>query len=291
MLDAPAVRTWCALALDALGRSREEIDAINVFPVADGDTGTNLYLTVESAAQAVDAVFTAYDPGAPTPADTLQAMAHGALLGAMGNSGTILAQWLRGASGREAAAGSGADGDALRLAAALEEAATAARAAVAHPVEGTMVTVAAAAAAAARAALPGDVRAAAGRPTGPAGARGTESGGADGTTASADGTTAPGGAPAADTAAVALAAYEGARTALRGTPDQLPALAAAGVVDAGGLGLLTVLGALADALAGEGAATRLTARGNAHEGTATQPKAPPQPQTADDPALAPPPIP
>ena len=48
--DALAVRTWCGLALEALGRAREEIDAINVYPVADGDTGTNLYLTVESAA-------------------------------------------------------------------------------------------------------------------------------------------------------------------------------------------------------------------------------------------------
>ena len=55
--DALAVRTWCGLALEALGRAREEIDAINVYPVADGDTGTNLYLTVESAAAAVEAVF------------------------------------------------------------------------------------------------------------------------------------------------------------------------------------------------------------------------------------------
>ena len=59
--DAPAVRAWCGLALEALGRAREEIDAINVFPVADGDTGTNLYLTVESAAAAVEAVFAAHD--------------------------------------------------------------------------------------------------------------------------------------------------------------------------------------------------------------------------------------
>lgn len=44
-LDAAAVRTWCGLALEALGRERERIDAINVYPVADGDTGTNLYLT------------------------------------------------------------------------------------------------------------------------------------------------------------------------------------------------------------------------------------------------------
>src|SRR5687768_3171133 len=48
-LDAVAVRTWCSLALEALGRERAAIDAINVYPVADGDTGTNLYLTVESA--------------------------------------------------------------------------------------------------------------------------------------------------------------------------------------------------------------------------------------------------
>jgi hypothetical protein len=56
-LDASAVRAWCGLALRALGRAREEIDAINVYPVADGDTGTNLYLTVESATAAVEAVF------------------------------------------------------------------------------------------------------------------------------------------------------------------------------------------------------------------------------------------
>ncbi|WP_419998209.1 DAK2 domain-containing protein [Streptomyces boninensis] len=221
MLPAPAVRTWCALALDALGRSREEIDAINVFPVADGDTGTNLYLTVESAAQAVDAVSTAYDPasGGPGPADAMQAMAHGALLGARGNSGTILAEWLRGASGPGSATETGA-----AMAAALESAASAARAAVAHPVEGTMVTVAAAAAVAARAAE-------------------------------------------GDAAAVAIAAYEGARDALRTTPDQLPVLATAGVVDAGGLGLVTILASLADTLAGEGETTRLTAHGSAREGT------------------------
>lgn len=59
-LDASAVRAWCGLALEALGRAREEIDAINVYPVADGDTGTNLYLTVESAAAAVEAVFAAH---------------------------------------------------------------------------------------------------------------------------------------------------------------------------------------------------------------------------------------
>ena len=60
-IDAVAVRTWCSLALEVLGRDREEIDAINVYPVADGDTGTNLYLTLESAAAAVEAVFAAHE--------------------------------------------------------------------------------------------------------------------------------------------------------------------------------------------------------------------------------------
>src|SRR3954464_5677314 len=61
--DALAVRTWCALALAALGRAREEIDAINVYPVADGDTGTNLYLTLESACAAVEAAFAGHGTG------------------------------------------------------------------------------------------------------------------------------------------------------------------------------------------------------------------------------------
>ncbi|MEU1125572.1 DAK2 domain-containing protein, partial [Streptomyces sp. NPDC005899] len=132
-LDAVAVRTWCSLALEALGRERRAIDAINVFPVADGDTGTNLYLTVESAAAAVEAVFAAHETGTttPTPADAVRAMAHGALIGARGNSGTILAQLLRGMAGVLAEAG-----DADHLRGALTEAAAAARQAVAHPVEG-----------------------------------------------------------------------------------------------------------------------------------------------------------
>lgn len=66
-LDAPAVRTWCRLALRSLGQAREEIDALNVYPVPDGDTGTNLYLTVESAAAAVEDSFAAAARTAPTP--------------------------------------------------------------------------------------------------------------------------------------------------------------------------------------------------------------------------------
>lgn len=140
--DAVAVRTWCSLALDGLGRDREEIDAVNVYPVADGDTGTNLYLTVESAHQAVEAVFAAYTE-APETADVIRAMAHGALVGARGNSGTILSQLLRGMA--EVLAERGTD-----LPGALRRAAESAYEAVAHPVEGTVLTVARAAAEAAR---------------------------------------------------------------------------------------------------------------------------------------------
>ncbi|MER5854935.1 DAK2 domain-containing protein [Streptomyces sp900105245] len=210
--DALAVRTWCGLALRALGRAREEIDAINVYPVADGDTGTNLYLTLESATTAVEAVFAGHGTGAgePSLADAVRAMAHGALIGARGNSGTILAQLLRGMAqvladdARPESARP--DGTGLRLA--LRRAADSAREAVAHPVEGTVLTVAAAAADAAE--------------------------GAEG-----------------DCGTVARAAYEGARAALAATPGQLAVLRRAGVVDAGGRGLVTVLGALVEAFTGE----------------------------------------
>ncbi|MFE7133086.1 DAK2 domain-containing protein [Streptomyces sp. NPDC057638] len=207
-LDAAAVRDWCSRALEALGREREEIDAINVYPVADGDTGTNLYLTVESAAQAVEAVFAAHETGAiePAPADAVRAMAHGALIGARGNSGTILAQLLRGMAER-VSAGEG-------LAEALARAAELAREAVAHPVEGTILTVASAAAEAALREPEEAVR----------------------------------------------AGYEGARAALEATPGQLGVLGRAGVVDAGGRGLLTVLGALLATVTGEAPSAPVTSR-------------------------------
>ncbi|WP_030566885.1 DAK2 domain-containing protein [Streptomyces aureocirculatus] len=221
-LDAVAARAWSALALEALGQAREEIDAINVYPVADADTGTNLYLTMESAARAVEAAFAGLDPARPALAEVVRAMAHGALIGARGNSGTILAQLLRGMAqvlpsgpeGPEGPEGDAYHADGARLALALGRAADAAYQAVAHPVEGTVLTVARAAADAALAAS-GDAR------------------------------------PYGDCATVARAAYEGACTALDATPGQLAALGRAGVVDAGGRGLVAVLGALVGALSGE----------------------------------------
>ncbi|MGW4629060.1 DAK2 domain-containing protein [Streptomyces rubiginosohelvolus] len=223
-LDAVAVRTWCSLALEALGRERAEIDAINVYPIADGDTGTNLYLTVESAAAAVEAVFAAHETGATAPAtaDAVRAMAHGALIGARGNSGTILAQLLRGMAGVLADGG-----DAAHLRLALTSAADAARQAVAHPVEGTVLTVAAEAAEAARGEDP-------------------------------------------DLRTVVTAAYEGARAALARTPEQLAVLGRAGVVDAGGRGLVAVLGALVETVTGQAPVRRpRTASGNAAQAPVT----------------------
>ncbi|MFG2462392.1 DAK2 domain-containing protein [Streptomyces sp. NPDC048523] len=209
--DALAVRTWCGLALRALGRAREEIDAINVYPVADGDTGTNLYLTAESAVAAVEAVFEAHDAhgqGKPALADAARAMAHGALIGARGNSGTILAQLLRGMAQVLAGDGGTTHTDGAGLGLALRYAADSARQAVAHPVEGTVLTVASAAAEAA-------------------------------------------GAAEGDCGTVARAAYDGARAALAATPGQLAVLERAGVVDAGGRGLVAVLGALVETFTGE----------------------------------------
>src|SRR4030095_2136952 len=88
-LDARAVRHWCRLSLSALGHAREEIDALNVYPVPDGDTGTNMFLTVESARDAMNEAL-AQDPGDLRLA--MRAYARGALLGARGNSGVILSQ-------------------------------------------------------------------------------------------------------------------------------------------------------------------------------------------------------
>ncbi|MER5653884.1 MULTISPECIES: DAK2 domain-containing protein [unclassified Streptomyces] len=210
--DALAVRTWCGLALESLGRAREEIDAINVYPVADGDTGTNLYLTVESAAAAVEAVFAGHAMAAgsapPSLADAVRAMAHGALIGARGNSGTILAQLLRGMAQVLAADSDSAHTDGQGLRRALRHAAESARQAVAHPVEGTVLTVATAAADAA---------------------------------SDAEG----------DCGSVARAAYDGARVALTATTGQLAVLERAGVVDAGGRGLVAVLSALVQTFTGE----------------------------------------
>ncbi|MEP6464218.1 MAG: DAK2 domain-containing protein [Frankiaceae bacterium] len=203
-LDGPAVARWLVAGADALGSARGELDDINVFPVADGDTGTNLALTATAVADAVrpwagaSAATTAETVGAGLIAETA---AEAALQGARGNSGVILAAWLHGFSDGVSAqplldGGTLADG--------LGAASRGATAAVGRPLEGTILTVARAAAQAAR--LP---------------------------------------PPPATAAQVAASALAGARAALIETTSQLPVLAAAGVVDAGGAGLVVLLEALA----------------------------------------------
>jgi DAK2 domain fusion protein YloV len=148
-MDGEVVRRWFRLAADALAQTRSAIDALNVFPVPDSDTGTNLHLTLLSAADAVDAL-------APQAglAEVWRAATEGAMLGACGNSGIIVSQLLRGL-GDVCAPASPCDGPVL--ARALGNAAALARAAVSRPAEGTVLTVADAAAGAAAQCLGGSL--------------------------------------------------------------------------------------------------------------------------------------
>ena len=145
VLDLPTIRRFAEVALEALAAAREEIDALNVYPVPDGDTGTNLFLTFESAR---DGLLEA------EPADDLRAalagFARGALLGARGNSGVIFSQ-IVGAHCKHMAQAGPDDRAAVVFAEGLQAAAAAASAAGGEPVEGTILTVATAAADAATA--------------------------------------------------------------------------------------------------------------------------------------------
>jgi len=194
VLDAAAVRQWCSAAVEALTAARQEIDDLNVYPVPDGDTGTNLQLTMIATAEAV--------LRAPRDlAGTLAAVVQGSLLGARGNSGVILSQLLRGLC---ESLGGPAGPEELR--AALVRSAESAYGAVATPVEGTVLTVAREAAAAAR---------------------------------------------GADLVSVVRSARAAAAASLARTPELLPALKAAGVVDAGGRGWCVLLEALESVVTGE----------------------------------------
>ena len=138
-LTAGNIRDWARAARQALVSARVEIDALNVFPVPDGDTGTNLSLTMEAACAELD-------QSASHPADAGEAastLARGALLGARGNSGVILSQILRGIGITLAGA---SDQGGHSVARAFRSGADEAYRSVARPVEGTILTVARAAA-------------------------------------------------------------------------------------------------------------------------------------------------
>ncbi len=137
---------WCDLALERLGAARGEIDALNVYPVPDGDTGTNLFLTFEAARQAI------LDARPTSLVQALTVFARGALFGARGNSGVILSQLLR-AGAQQLMRGDPTKPGQL-LADTLTLAADAAYTAVARPVEGTILSVARAAEQGAQEAVP-----------------------------------------------------------------------------------------------------------------------------------------
>ncbi len=145
-IQLSVVLRFVDIATDALAEAREEIDALNVYPVPDGDTGTNMYLTVSAARDALREV-TGGDPDADRRT-ALAAFSRGALLGARGNSGVILSEML-GAIGRRIASARDDERNAVIMAEALQEASDASYAAVGTPVEGTILTVARAAAGAA----------------------------------------------------------------------------------------------------------------------------------------------
>lgn len=146
LLGTDQALAWVSGARTGLVGARGRIDAVNVFPVADADTGTNAWLTVEGGGRAVDELLAATSPGGAGPdreelgpETVLVAFARGAMLSARGNSGVILSQWLAGFVRR---ARHHDDGPARVLAAALRDAARAARVALADPQEGTVLTLA-----------------------------------------------------------------------------------------------------------------------------------------------------
>ena len=143
-LRADAFRAWTQLCVAALSEARAEIDALNVFPVPDSDTGTNAYLTFVAGADVVEAL------GPDTELSALvKAYTDGLLLGAKGNCGVIMSQLVRACFGSLDTAGELTAADVARS---FRAAADAAYAAVGRPVEGTILTVAAAAAVGAEAA-------------------------------------------------------------------------------------------------------------------------------------------
>jgi uncharacterized protein len=201
-LALPPLLRFSDLVVEAMREAREEIDALNVYPVPDGDTGTNLFLTFEAAHEALHA--SVQEQGGEEVAElgrSIAAYARGLLLGARGNSGVIMSQ-LVGALFRRIAGASSDERAAEVFAAGMEEATRASYEAVAEPVEGTILTVARAATEAAVETVKD---------------------------------------PAMRSADVMAASLRAAEEALARTPDQLEVLRRAGVVDAGGRGLCVVL--------------------------------------------------
>src|SRR5712671_6733663 len=132
-VDGPLFKQALLGSLSWLSANHEEANRLNVFPVPDGDTGTNMLLTLQSAVEDIK------DSNAAEVSKIAKLASHGSLMGARGNSGVILSQIFRGF----ARAVEGKSSLTPReLAGAFEEAANAAYRAVIKPTEGTILTVA-----------------------------------------------------------------------------------------------------------------------------------------------------
>jgi DAK2 domain fusion protein YloV len=202
-INGKDLREMFAAAASWLEKSSADIDALNVFPVPDGDTGTNMLLTMRST---IEESQMAADHSVSSVA---KAMAKGALVGARGNSGVILSQIFSGLSqsldGKDSITGK-------ELAEALTKASSVAYAGLSNPVEGTILTVMREAAEAAQ--------------------------------EHAD-------TVSDDVVSVVEATANAAKESVANTPTLLPVLMEAGVVDAGGQGLYTILEGVLHYLKGE----------------------------------------
>jgi DAK2 domain fusion protein YloV len=205
-IQVATVLRFVDIAVDALAGAREEIDALNVYPVPDGDTGTNMYLTMAAARDAVK------EKGVTDRDAVFEVFTRGALLGARGNSGVILSEMLRAIIRRIAEARPEERNGAVMVDA-LRRATDASYAAVGRPVEGTMLSVCKAAADAAEELVGQD--------------------------------------PMVRSRDVLTTSARAAREALARTPEQLQILKDAGVVDAGGRGVVVILDAAETALTGK----------------------------------------
>jgi uncharacterized protein len=210
--DLELVRGLVGAALASLEASRGRIDDLNVYPVPDGDTGTNLTLTVRAVAEAIASP----EAAAERPA-LARTVARAALMGARGNSGVILSQIVRGVADVLAESTNGIDPQ--LTARALRGASDAAYRAVRRPVEGTMLSVIR------ELAEEAERRAAEPEPLGE----------------------------------LLVELVRHGEEAVARTPEQLDVLREAGVVDAGGAGLVELLRGLAGAVTGEAVPVALEA--------------------------------
>ncbi len=202
-IDGALFKDMLFMGAALLERNKQSIDAMNVFPVPDGDTGTNMSMTMQRSIQEIKLT------NASTVEEVASALSMGALKGARGNSGVILSQIFRGFA--KALKGAGDNIDSMLLASALQMGTEAAYKAVMKPKEGTMLTVSRL--------ISEQVRASA--------------------------------AQNESVYKLVDIMLESGEAALRKTPEMLPVLKEADVLDSGGAGLLTIFRGFKMALDGE----------------------------------------